>query len=83
MEELGRVMKSGKWLWKIVLLLGSVPFLVALGYCFVSSLLDGGGPFLKMSFGDYLILYSFLYWPTYLIGIVLIALSLVKLKKKP
>ncbi len=72
-------MKSGKWLWKIVLLLGSVPFLAALGYCFVSSLLDGGGPggpFLKMSFGDYFILYSFLYWPTYLIGIALIALSL-------
>lgn len=76
-------MKSGKWIWKVLLLLGSVPFLVAFIYCVVSSLLDGGGPLLpKMSLGEYLLLYSFLYWPTYIIGIALIALSIVKLKKK-
>lgn len=75
-------MKNGKWIWKVLLFLGTIPFLVAFIYCIVSSLLDGGGPILKMSLGDYLILYSFLYWPTYMIGIALIALSIVKLKKK-
>lgn len=30
----------------------------------------------------YLIMYSFLYWPTYVIGIVLIALSVAKIRKK-
>lgn len=75
-------MKNGKRIWKVLLFLGTIPFLVAFIYCIVSSLLDGGGPILKMSLGDYLILYSFLYWPTYMIGIALIALSIVKLKKK-
>lgn len=75
-------MENGKWIWKVLLFLGTIPFLVAFIYCIVSSLLDGGGPILKMSLGDYLILYSFLYWPTYMFGIALIALSIVKLKKK-
>ena len=68
-------MKGRKWVWKILLFLGSVPFLIALAFCFVSSLTAYG-----MSFGDYIVLYSFLYWPTYIIGIVLIVLSFVKIK---
>lgn len=75
-------MKSRKWVWTMLLLLGSIPFLVAFGYCFVSSLLDRGGPVWKMSFVDYLFGYSFLYWPTYVIGIILIAISVGKLKNK-
>ena len=80
-KELEYKMKRGKWKWIILLVLGSIPFLVALGFCFVSSLLDGGG-LLKMSFVDYLLGYSFLYWPTYVIGIILIAIYVGKLKNK-
>lgn len=33
------------------------------------------------SLADWLILYSYLYWPTYVIGTVLITISAYKLKK--
>lgn len=75
-------MKNKKRVWKILLFIGAAPFLFALGYCFVSSLLDSGGAlFGKLSFWDYLIFYSFLYWYTYVIGIILIVLSVIKMKK--
>lgn len=76
-------MKSGKGVWKFLFFVGISPFLVAIGYCFVSSLLDSGGPvFGCMTFWDYLIFFSFLYWPTYLIGIALILLSLTMINRK-
>lgn len=75
--------KSGKRIWKFLLIVGISPFLVAIGYCFVASLFDSGGPIMgKMTFGDYLILFSFLYWPIYVIGIVLILLSLTMINRK-
>ena len=55
---------------------GGAPFLIAIGFCFVTRLTG------SWSFWDYLIMYSFLYWPTYVIGIALIALSAVKMRKK-
>lgn len=71
-------MKKNQWGWKLLLILGVTPFLFAFGFCFVTSLLDFGGPgFHKTSFWDYLIMWSFLYWPAYGIGIALIALSSV------
>ena len=69
-------MEQRKQIWKILLFLGCVPFLIAIGFCFITSLTG------IWSFWDYLILYSFLYWPTYVLGIVLIALSVAKIKKK-
>lgn len=75
-------MKNKKRVWKILLYLGTAPLLFALGFCFVSSLLDSGGPlFGKLSFWDYIILYSYLFWPTYVVGGILIALSVIKMKK--
>ena len=57
-------MKKNQWGWKLLLILGVTPFLFAFGFCFVTSLLDFGGPgFHKTSFWDYLIMWSFLYWP--------------------
>ena len=32
-------------------------------------------------FFDYWIFYSFLYWPTYILGFILIIISVIKLKK--
>ena len=75
-------MKNRQWIWKLLRLLGVAPFLFAFGFCFVTSLLDFGGEvFHKTSFLDYLIMWSFLYWPTYVIGIALIALSSVFRRK--
>ncbi len=64
-------MEGRKWLWKGLLLSGLAPFLLALGFCFVSRLLDGG----KTSFWEYLVMWSFLYWYTYVIGMLFIVLS--------
>lgn len=75
-------MKREKRKWWFLLLAGSAPFLAAFGYCLAGSLLDGGGPLWRMSFGDYLIFYSFLYWPTYAAGVLLIVLSVLKLRKR-
>lgn len=66
-------MKGRKWVWKVLMLSGLAPFLFALGCCFVSSLLDSG----KISFWEYLVMWSFLYWYTYVIGMILIVLSAV------
>ena len=72
-------MKRGKWIWKILLLLGTAPFLFAFGFCLVTRLLDpGGGMFSHTSFLEYLFMWSCLYWPTYVIGIILIVLSVIK-----
>lgn len=70
-----------KWVWRLLLLLGVFPFLFALGYCVVSSSLSRGG-LMHMTFWEYLLIYSILYWPTYAIGAVLIVVAAVKLKKK-
>lgn len=77
-----------KTLWKILLVIGVVPFAIVLlygiyvaitGFSGVSILGDvnyGFGAFL-----DWIILYSYVYWSTYVIGLVLIILSVIKLKK--
>lgn len=71
-------MKNRQWIWKLLRLLGLAPFLFAFGFCFVTRLLDSGGPlFGKTTFVDFLFMYSCLYWYTYVIGIALIALSAV------
>lgn len=70
-------MKRGKYIRRILLSLGCAPFLIAVSFCFISSLTAYGRPF-----WEYFILYSFLYWPTYVIGIVLMILSLCKAGKK-
>jgi hypothetical protein len=75
-------MKNRKWIWKLLRLLGLALFLFALGFCLVSSLLDSGGPlFGKTTFWDFFFMYSCLYWYTYVIGIALIALSVIRIKK--
>ena len=68
-------MKQG-YIWKILLVLGIFPFVL---------------PFVlgayRMSIEtwtmiDWLVMYSFIYWPTYVVGIVLITVSLKKLLKQ-
>lgn len=62
-----------KKIWKILLLAGICPFLLP----FILS-------FSRMSTWsllDWLVMYSFVYWPTYLAGFVLIVIAIYKLMK--
>ena len=55
----------------LLLGLGTVPFLAALIL---------GLPIFRVSYltyGDFLILYSYLFWPTYILGVLLIAAGLL------
>lgn len=70
-------MKGRKWAGRGLLLFGLAPFLFALGFCLVSCLLDSG----KTSFWEYLVMWSFLYWYTYVIGMILLVLSAVLREK--
>lgn len=83
-------MKNKKVLWIILLILGCLAFLIPLamgifdsingfaGLCFVGCKSYHGFP----AFRDSIILYSYLMWPTYIVGIVLIILSTIKLRKQ-
>lgn len=64
-----------KKLWRTLLVLGIVPVLIPF-FGFGYEMLNGSGWTLL----DYLVLYSFLYWPTYLVGLVLIVLAVCKLR---
>lgn len=75
-------MKRGRWIWRLLFLVGVSPFLVAAGYCLVTYLLSSDFLFPKATFWELLFLYSLLYWPTYVLGLALIALSAVMLRKK-
>ena len=65
------MMKRRKILSVILTVLGIVPFVVAL-IC--------GLPIFRASsltYGDFLIFYSYLFWPTYILGVLLIAAGLL------
>ena len=64
-------MKRSKILSAILIILGIVPFAVAL-IC--------GLPIFRASnltYGDFLILYSYLFWPTYILGVLLLAAGII------
>lgn len=68
-------MKKGL-IWKILLVIGILPFafpFISFAYeMLISS---------SWTLGDWLIMYSFVYWPTYIVGLILIAISANKLIK--
>ena len=67
---------KNKRLWWFLLAVGMIPFaapFLGFAYEWINSS--------SWSLLDWLILYSFVYWPTYLIGVVLIAISVYKLRK--
>lgn len=72
--------KRDKILSIILFVLGSVPFAAALIF---------GLPIFRVSYltyGEFLILYSYLFWPTYILGALLIAagtvLTILRKKKE-
>ena len=67
---------KNKRLWWFLLAVGLIPFaapFIGFAYETINSS--------SWSLMDWLILYSFAYWPTYLVGFVLIAISAYKLRK--
>lgn len=68
------------WVWKILFCLGLCPFLVPFA-AYLYEMAVGS----SFTLADWLILYSFLYWWTYGIGLVLcgIAAAVLKRNKKP
>ena len=68
-------MKQG-YIWKILLVLGIFLFVLP----FVLG--DYRMSIETWTMIDWLVMYSFIYWPTYVVGIVLITVSLKKLLKQ-
>ena len=61
--------------WKILLLLGIFPFVVPFITGIYMSVTE------SWDITDWLVMYSFIYWPTYILGLILIVLSVYKLVK--
>lgn len=68
-------MMNGSKGWKGVFLLGLVPFFLPVCVGLYRMSIESWTLF------DFIVLYSFLYWPTYVIGLILIVLSAVQLRK--
>ena len=63
-------------LWKILLVIGVCPFAVPFVSFLWRLVISESWTLL-----DWLVMYSFVYWPTYVVGIILITISAFKLKK--
>ncbi len=72
--------KNRKVLWKVLLVIGILPFAIPLLLSFISSIF-GLGLFYAdgLSGIDFLVLWSFIFWPTYVIGVFVIILSIIKI----
>ena len=68
-------MRQG-FIWKVVLVLGIFLFVLP----FVLGVYRISIEFWTMI--DWLVLYSFIYWPTYIVGIVLVVISLIKIVRQ-
>ena len=65
-----------KTIWWILLVTGMIPFVFPF-LNFVYEMMISS----SWTLVEWLVLYSFVYWPTYVIGLILIILSVWKLRK--
>ena len=65
-----------KIIWWVLLIVGIIPF----AFPFINFLYEMTVSS-SWTLGDWLLLYSFVYWPTYIVGLILLALSIYKLRK--
>jgi len=63
-------------LWKLSFLIGLVPFIVPIVLGLYTITVESWELF------DWIVLYSFVYWPTYAAGLIVIVVSLVGMFKK-
>ena len=62
--------------WRALLALGIVPFVLPILIGLYRMQIE------SWTLPDWLVMYSFLYWPSYLAGLILILISAWKLKRK-
>ena len=67
---------KNKRFWWVLFVIGMVPF-VAPFIGFVYEMINSS----SWTLVDWLLLYSFVYWPTYIVGIILMVISAYKLRK--
>ncbi|MBE5947681.1 MAG: hypothetical protein E7261_01500 [Lachnospiraceae bacterium] len=67
---------KNKLIWKILLFIGIIPLIIPFILGFYRMSIE------SWTLPDWLIMYSFVYWPTYIVGLVLITISIFKLAKK-
>ena len=72
-------MKKKKIISIIVLLLGLISFIIPIAWGLFDTVITNR---LDYSFIDFLLYYSFLYWPTYIAGIIAIIISICIKSKK-
>ena len=65
-----------KLLWKFLFLAGLVPFILPIVIGLYTMTIESWELF------DWIVLYSFVYWPTYLAGLIVIVISLIVIFKK-
>lgn len=81
--------KTKKYIWKILLIIGILPFLGVLCYAIYSAIYGFKGlcffyctkEYGLLAFRDSIILYSIVYYPLYIIGAILVILSIIKIRK--
>jgi len=66
-------------IWKILLAIGFVPFIAPFAAAVWNIYMIHSHP--GWSVFDFVFIYSFLYWPTYIIGLAAIIFAAVKIKK--
>ena len=59
-------------IWNFLLIIGIIPFVLPFILGFYKMTIESWTMF------DWLVMYSFIYWPTYLVGAVTIAVSVVR-----
>ena len=62
--------------WKLLFLAGLVPFILPIVIGLYTMTIESWELF------DWIVLYSFVYWPTYLAGLIVIVISLIGIFKK-
>ena len=83
-DERGGAMLKVTWIWKLMLAVGLLPFAAVLLSGIYAAVTGFNGMAITSpplyglpAFADWVVLYSFVYWPTYVIGIVLIAAAVL------
>ena len=63
-------------IWKVLLIIGISPFIFPFVLGIYRMSIE------SWTMVDWLVMYSFIYWPTYVVGIVLVAISLKKIVRQ-
>lgn len=83
-------MKKKNILWEIILIFGILPFVISLVFGIYSAITGFSGLCILsckdiyglQAFVDSIVMYSYIFWPTYVIGIILLIISIIILKAK-